>query len=306
MECLIAIPTYNRAGLISRAIASALSQTLETTCVMVIDDGSTDDTHRSVKPFLSDSRFCYVRLSDNVGTARAKNVAIAYGRYEAITFHDSDDIADPNKLMLQARCLARPDLFADPCLNWSLVEIEPASQLKVGLVLTQHWLIDGDGTKRRISRALSLVDDFFPNLQMNAGPLGDWVLINSGLFARHIFEKLGGFAPCVEEDREMRNRILMNGEIVWLINEPLLTKIESADSLTVVKETSYLSEQRRADRDFVWSQAFAWRNGGERPTCGIDLEGVVIAEVSRPEMLRHDIASRTALGVKPLTVVEAG
>ena len=286
MQCLIAIPTYNRSALIGRAISSALAQTLETSSVVVIDDGSTDDTHKAVASFLDNPRFCYVRLGANVGTARAKNAAIAYGVYDAITFHDSDDIADPNKLMLQARAMARQDVYADPCLNWEQAGITPQSQLEIGVVLTQHWLIDADGSRRKISRALSLVDDFFPNLQMNAGPLGDWILINSGLFRKRVFERMGGFEPSVEEDRELRNRLLMHGEVIWLVNEPLLTKIESADSLTVAGGTSYASHQRQQDRDVVWQRAAAWRTSGIAARLGIDLENVVIDQVSRPEIFK--------------------
>ena len=288
MQCLIVIPTYNRSALIGRAVVSALAQTLETSHVMVIDDGSTDDTYKVLTPFFDNPRFCYVRLGANVGTARAKNVAIAYGVYDAVTFHDSDDIADPNKLLLQARCMARQDVYADPCLNWAQSGIKSATQLEIGLVLSQHWLIGADGSRRKISRALSLVDDFFPNLQMNAGPLGDWILINSGLFAKRVFEKVGGFQNCVEEDRELRNRILMQGEVIWLLEEPLLTKIECDDSLTVAQDTNYASPQRQVDRDLVWERAMSWRTGSPAPRLGIDLENVIVDHVSRPALFRSE------------------
>jgi glycosyltransferase involved in cell wall biosynthesis len=285
MKCVIAIPTFNRSRLIGRAITSALAQTYEDTCVIVVDDGSTDDTHRVVKPFLDNPNFCYIRLAKNVGTARAKNVAIAYSDCDAITFHDSDDVADPDKLLRQARCMAQPRLYADPCLNWAQAGILPASHLEIGLVLTQHWLIGGDGSRRKIGRALSLVDDFFPNLQMNAGPWGDWILINSGLFRHSLFGEIGGFEHCVEEDREIRNRLLMHGKVMWLIEEPLVTKIECADSLTVANSTNYQSDQRKADRGLVWDRAAAWRSGRQPTTVGIDLEGVEIADISRFELL---------------------
>ena len=101
MRCRIAIPTYNRAHLISRAVRSALDQSHPDTEVMVIDDGSTDDTEATVLNFKADPRFSYVKLARNVGTAAAKNVAIALGSFDAITFHDSDDIAERDKLLRQ-------------------------------------------------------------------------------------------------------------------------------------------------------------------------------------------------------------
>ena len=182
--------------------------------------------------------------------------------------------------------MAQPQLYADPCLNWAQAGIVPQSHLEIGVVLTQHWLIGGDGSRRKIGRVASLVDDFFPNLQMNAGPWGDWILINSGLFRHTLFAEIGGFEHCVEEDREIRNRLLMHGKVMWLIEEPLITKIECADSLTVAPITNYQSDQRKADRDLVWARAAAWRSGQRPLAIGLDLEGVEISDISRVELLR--------------------
>lgn len=280
MRCRIAIPTFNRAALLPRAVASALDQS-QTGCeVMVIDDGSTDATATAVAPFLDHPRFIYVRLAANVGTATAKNVAIALGDYDAITFHDSDDIAERDKLLRQATVLGLTSVIADPILNWSMADRPAGDPIVIGVVLTHHVLLGADGSRRHIGRSLSLVDDFFPQLQMNAGPLGDWILINPGLFRRTIFMRAGGFENCVEEDRELRNRLLMHGEVMWLIDEPLLTKIEGADSLTVAGDTAYASPRRRRDRSVVWERAAAWRRGGTPPVVPIDLSDVRIAAIA--------------------------
>lgn len=282
MRCRIAIPTYNRAHLIVRAVQSALAQSYHDIEVVVVDDGSRDDVRTSLAPFLADPRFCYVRLADNRGTAVAKNVAMVLGHFDAITFHDSDDIAERDKLLRQVSVLQADGIEADPILNWRSAGREPGERLAVGLALTQHWLLDGQGGRRRISRALALVDDFFPQLQMNAGPLGDWILINPGLFRREALIRAGGFERCVEEDREMRNRLIMHGEVIWLIEEPLLTKIECADGLTVDGATDYRSEARSRDREMVWSRVAGWRAGAAPPVAAIALEDVTISEISNP------------------------
>ena len=281
MHCRIAIPTFNRAHLIGRAVRSALAQSHPSFEVMVIDDGSTDDTTAALAEFYSDPRFIHVRLAHNVGTAMAKNVAIALGYYDAITFHDSDDIAERDKLLRQAAILGLPNVNADPVLNWSMAADQPAGEpINIGVALTQHWLLAADGSRRRITRALSIVDDFFPQLQMAAGPLGDWILINPALFRRSVLARAGGFESCVEEDRELRNRLLMHGEVFWLIDEPLLTKVECSDSLTVAAATSYASDRRARDRAMVWQRAGAWRQGGAPLVVPIDLSGVSIAEIT--------------------------
>ncbi len=282
MRCRIAIPVYNRAHLIGRAVRSALGQSYHDIDVMVVDDGSGEDVRAALESHLGDPRFCYVRLARNHGTAVAKNAAMVLGRYDAITFHDSDDIAERDKLLRQAAILQLGTIAADPILNWSSAGHTPGDRLEVGVALTQHWLLDAHGGRRRISRALALVDDFFPQLQMNAGPLGDWILINPGLFRRSALLRAGGFERCVEEDRELRNRLIMHGEIIWLIDEPLLTKVECADGLTVAAGTDYRSETRRRDRAMVWSRVDAWRSTGARPVVPIDLGDVEIAEISNP------------------------
>ncbi len=281
MHCRIAIPTFNRAHLVARAVRSALAQSHPSFEVMVIDDGSTDATTAALAEFHDDPRFIHVRLAHNVGTAMAKNVAIALGHYDAITFHDSDDIAERDKLLRQAAILGLPNVDADPVLNWAMAANQPAGQrLEIGVALTEHWLLAADGSRRRITRALSIVDDFFPQLQMAAGPLGDWILVNPALFRRSALARVGGFEPCVEEDRELRNRLLMHGEVFWLIDEPLLTKVECSDSLTVAAATSYASDRRARDRAMVWQRASAWRQGGAPHTVPIDLSTVTIATIT--------------------------
>lgn len=280
MHCRIAIPTFNRAHLIGRAVRSALAQSHPSIEVMVVDDGSTDMTTEALAEFAGDPRFIHVRLAQNVGTAMAKNVAIALGHYDAITFHDSDDIAERDKLLRQATILAQRNVTADPILNWRMAaDQSPGQPVDIGVVMTQHWLLAADGSRHRVTRALSIVDDFFPQLQMAAGPPGDWILVNPALFRRAALARVGGFENCIEEDRELRNRLLMHGEVFWLIDEPLLTKIECADSLTVDAGTSYASDRRQRDRDTVWQRAAAWRRGGPPASVSIDLSGVTIAAI---------------------------
>jgi glycosyltransferase involved in cell wall biosynthesis len=92
----VIIPSYNRAEFIFRTIHSVLIQTYAYFEIIVVDDGSTDNTEEVVKS-LSDTRLQYFKIANSErGTARNFGIKKAKGEY--ITFLDSDDIYYPNYL----------------------------------------------------------------------------------------------------------------------------------------------------------------------------------------------------------------
>lgn len=288
----IIIPTYNRSHLITGAIRAALNQSWWNIRVTVIDDASTDATEDAVRPFFSDARFSYVRLSTNVGTAQAKNAGLLLTDGDAVTFHDSDDIPHRDKVLHQTRVLTAQNIGADECLNWSLAGREAGQHLEVSAALIHHELILPDGRRVAIRRDISLLDDVFPNLQMGAQVPGEWTHINSGLFRTDVFRRLGGFEDCIEEDREFRNRLILNGEIIWIVPELLLTKIETPDSLTQSAASDYDSARRKADRQLVWKKVEDWRRTAIVKPVPVNIKNFGVSFVSRPQLLRRrDILS---------------
>lgn len=96
----VIMPTYNRAYIIRRAIHSVLNQTYTNFELIIIDDGSTDNTAEVVKSF-NDSRIIYIKHARNLGIASARNTGIGISQGEYIAFLDSDDEWLPNKLREQ-------------------------------------------------------------------------------------------------------------------------------------------------------------------------------------------------------------
>ncbi|MBO2007777.1 glycosyltransferase family 2 protein [Hymenobacter negativus] len=90
----IIIPTYNRAHLVADAIRSVLTQDYPYKQLIIIDDGSTDDTRRVVSSF-AEVEYYY---QDNQGQAAARNAGLRRCRGEYIASLDSDDIWDPTFL----------------------------------------------------------------------------------------------------------------------------------------------------------------------------------------------------------------
>ncbi len=296
----IVIPTFNRAHLIDTAVCAAVQQSWWNKRVTVIDDGSGDDTQQILSRHFDKPFFTYIRLARNVGTAQAKNAGLLLTNGDAVTFHDSDDIPHRDKVLHQVRILSQPDISAHECLNWRMVGHEPGSLLQVGAALVHHELILPDGRRVAVRRDLSLFDDVFPNMQMGGQVRGEWTHVNSGLFRQEVLARNGGFEDCIEEDREFRNRLMFNGEILWIVPEILLTKIETPDGLTQSDRTNYDSAQRRADRAMVWGKVAQWRSEGRVDPVPVDLPDLEIAFVSNPAHLAsRDLpmtpATRTAV-----------
>jgi glycosyltransferase involved in cell wall biosynthesis len=86
----VVLATYNRANLLPRAIESVRMQTLSEWELIVVDDGSTDQTEGLRSRFTSDKRIRWLR-QQNMGLALARNTGMQASHGEFITFIDSDD-----------------------------------------------------------------------------------------------------------------------------------------------------------------------------------------------------------------------
>jgi glycosyltransferase involved in cell wall biosynthesis len=102
----VVIPTYNRASMVAQAIQSVLGQNASELEVVVVDDGSTDDTEARVKAF--DGPVRYLRQAKSgPGAARNLGWSVAAGTY--IAFLDSDDVWFAWTLKLYLQCLKKFD-----------------------------------------------------------------------------------------------------------------------------------------------------------------------------------------------------
>ena len=99
----VIIPSYNREKTIVEAIQSVLNQTYTDLEVIIVDDGSSDNT-RVVIQSIHDSRVKYF-YQENAGACIARNNGIQFAKGEYIAFHDSDDIWRKDKLEKQMRVL---------------------------------------------------------------------------------------------------------------------------------------------------------------------------------------------------------
>lgn len=104
----VIIPTYNRAGTILRSVQSVIGQSYSEWELIIVDDGSTDQTIELVKPVAKqDERIRYISCLENKGQAVARNMGIQEARGEYIAFQDSDDCWMPDKLQRQIALMER-------------------------------------------------------------------------------------------------------------------------------------------------------------------------------------------------------
>lgn len=91
----VIIPTYNRAFIIQEAIESVLQQEIDNVEIIVVDDGSTDNTKEVLEPYFKKIRYIY---QENQGISGARNTGLQRATGKYISFLDSDDVFLPGKM----------------------------------------------------------------------------------------------------------------------------------------------------------------------------------------------------------------
>lgn len=174
----VIIPTYNREGLVGRAIKSVLSQTYKDVEVIVVDDASTDDTETEVKKIESD-RLRYIKLNKNGGACRARNFGINEAKGDYIAFLDSDDIWNPDKLEKQMKYLLSKNAEVVACNGWYIkansrrLITNPKNEELVNLreLLNANYITTGALlAKKKLLLSVGCFDEGLPRYQ-------DWDLV---------------------------------------------------------------------------------------------------------------------------------
>ena len=104
------MPTYNREEYLAESIESVLMQSEKDFELIVVDDGSTDDTAILMEYYTKkDKRIKYVRSDVNQGIAKTRNMGIRASKGEYIAVMDSDDLCHPDRLKKQLKLLKKGD-----------------------------------------------------------------------------------------------------------------------------------------------------------------------------------------------------
>ena len=219
----VIIPCYNRAELVGDTLRCLLGQTLPPREIIVVDDGSTDDSAEVVRTF---GRKVSLIKQENRGPGAARNAGLkaATGRY--IQFFDSDDLASPNKFEIQVAALESSEADFAYC-PWVRARIDGTDLTFDGPVLQA-----------------GPVPDWKPMLEWQLGP---WCLVfQNCLFRREAVERAGWFRTDLmpTEDSELFVRILLAGAKPTFTGDCLVFyRVHEYHQITA----SGVSEQRRSD-----------------------------------------------------------
>ncbi len=206
MQISVIIPTYNRYEVLKRALASVYAQTHKAKEVIVIDDGSIDETSQIIKDF-PDIKYFY---QDNAGVSSARNLGIQKAQYKWIAFLDSDDEWHRDKLQEHLELhLSSPELemsYTDE--KW----IRNAKEVKVP---KKYAKVGGNIFEACLSHCI--------------------IAPSATLIHKDLLDRVGLFDESLEvcEDYDLWLRVAMDNKI-GLIDKKLITKYGGdADQLSM-------------------------------------------------------------------------
>jgi glycosyltransferase involved in cell wall biosynthesis len=200
----VIIPTYERAHLVSQAIDSILAQTYDDREIIVVNDGSTDNTAEILAGYAD--RITLIH-QENRGVAAARNAGMRVARGEYIAFLDDDDLWEPQKLAQQI----------------PLLEIDPL----VGLVSSDMVFFDEEGIHPG-----TYWDGFIPPATITPWTLlkGSFLSVPTIVIRQSCLAQVGYFDENLQvcEDYDLWLRIVEGWKVDY-INAPLVRCFRSQD-----------------------------------------------------------------------------
>ncbi len=196
MQISVVIPTYNRYEVLKRALISVYAQTYKPKEVIVIDDGSSDETSQIIKEFPYIEYF----YQKNGGVSGARNLGIKKAKHEWIAFLDSDDEWHRDKLQEHLSLH-----LSSPALQMSYTDEKWVRDAKEVKLPKKYAKVGGNIFKECLSHCI--------------------IAPSATLIHKDLLDRVGLFDESLEvcEDYDLWLRVAIDNEI-GLINKKLITK----------------------------------------------------------------------------------
>lgn len=209
----VIIPSYNSGRFLNKAIESLVNQTYKNLEVIIVNDGSTDNTEEIAKKWQKrDERIKYIKHQKNKGLSAARNTGIKNSQGEYIAFLDADDIWLPQKIEIQLKKLN--ELNADLIFsNWYIWDPKNDTKIKA---FDSNPIESGKDVLRFL-------------IKKNFGNPSTAVL------KKLILEKVGLFDEGLKssEDYDLWLRFLLNGMKITFCDEPLIYSRKHSGQMTL-------------------------------------------------------------------------
>lgn len=258
----VIIPVYNGDRYIAQAIKSILQQTYTDCEIIVIDDGSSNNTHNCLQPYWHQIRYFY---QDNQGVAAARNRGISESKGKLIAFLDQDDFFLPHKLELQVGCWQANPSLGIVNSGWRVVDLEGKA-----IAAPEIW-------------------QHLPELTLEAWMVWKPVFLGAMLFGREWLARVGGFDTRLHQapDVDLVLRLVVAGcQSAWVERSTVCYRQHelnaSRDVLAQARELEIVLDRlfsypnltdeirelegRSRYQSLVWSAAKLYHHGDESGT----------------------------------------
>ncbi len=197
----VVIATFNRAEYLPATIDSVLHQTFRDFELIVVDDGSTDNTRALLEGYGSRLKYLY---QSNGGSSSARNLGVRHAKAAWIAFQDSDDLSLPNHLASLYGYVSKSPACGMVFANGNYLSGAPQSRGK-------QTIIQPSKSRQLAERGVRLVDLFEKSI----------LRVQAALISKQAYELVGGHDESLRicMDLDLGLRMLMNFPVVYLDEE---------------------------------------------------------------------------------------
>ena len=235
----IIIPVYNSAKHVSEAIHSALNQTWKNIEIILVDDGSTDNSLSIIQSFAAEDVKVFYQANKGASAARNRGLKEAHGEF--IQYLDADDLISPNKIELQIQMLEQKKDHICTCSTVHFFENEDPLAIPVA----HNWVKQGSADPVDFLIKLYGGDKIGPEF-------GGMIAVHSWLSPKKVLEAAGAWNEelSMDDDGEYFCRVILASKGISYADDAVCyyRKHITAKSLTAsLNEKTYLSMLRAID-----------------------------------------------------------